>query len=204
MSHRDRIVSPVHHPCVKHDCEQVPALKGFRQDHGRLGAVHAKREGGHDRPLGHALAHGRNVVGPARVVRVAGQRHVLRAARHELLERHLTRLARRGEHHRHKVIRTDRPPTGVDGLLLLPPRENFFYKFFVDRIFKNINQVEDDLLGIVLTCTGKMWKTCCEGAMEGPRVGYLTVRPYLLDQLAKLPRHLTRARVPLDQEGIGQ
>ena len=138
VSHRDCVVTPVHHPRVKHDREQVPPLEGFRQDHGRLGAVHTKREGGDDRPLGHALTHRRHIVRPARVVRVAGECHVLRAARQELLERHLTRLAGRGEHHGHKVICTDRPTTGVDGLLLLPPRENLFYKFFVNRIFKNI------------------------------------------------------------------
>jgi hypothetical protein len=195
VSHRDRVVTPVHHPCVKHDREQAPALEVFRQDHGRLGAVHTEREGGHHGPLGDALTHGRHVVRPARVVGVAGQCHVLRAAGQKLFERHLTRLARRGEHHGHEIICTGRPSTGVDGLLLLPPCENFFYKFFVDRIFKNINQVEDNLLGVMLTCTGKMWKPCCEGAVKGPRVWDLTNRPYLLDQLAKLTRHLTRSFV---------
>jgi hypothetical protein len=195
VSHCDRIVSPVHHPSVQNDCEQAPTLKYFRQDYGRLGSVDSKREGGHDGPFRDALAHGRHVVRSARVVRVARQCRVFRAARHELFERHLTGLARCGEHHRHKVVSAGGPPTGVDRLLLLPPCENFFYKFFVNRIFKNINQVEDDLLGVVLTCTGKMWKPCCEGAMEGARVRNLYIRPYLLDQLAKLPRHVTRSLI---------
>ena len=73
VSHRDCVVSPVHHPRVQDDCKQVPALEGFRQDHSRLGSVDAKRERRHNGPLRDALAHGRHVVRPARVVCVASQ-----------------------------------------------------------------------------------------------------------------------------------
>jgi len=55
-------------------------------------------------------------------------------------------------------------------------------------------------LGIVLTCTGKVWKTCREGTVQGPRIR--DTRPYLSDQLAKLSSHFTRPLVVgLCQEG---
>lgn len=119
---------------------------------------------------------------------------MLSPALHELLERHLTCITNHGESHRHKVVGPDRLASRVDGLLLLPSCENFFYKFFVQRIFKNIYETDDDLLGVMLTCTGKMGKSCCEGTVQGPRVGF-TIRPYLSDQLAKLSGQLTRAVV---------
>jgi hypothetical protein len=87
--------------------------------------------------------------------------------------------------------------------LLLPSCENFFYKFFVQRIFKNIDETDDHLLGVMLTCTGKLGKSCCERTVQGPRVGY-TIRPYLSDQLAKLPSQLTRAIIARPQQGVGQ
>jgi hypothetical protein len=123
---------------------------------------------------------------------------------HELPERHLTRVANHGKSHRHKVVGPDRLATRVDGLLLLPTCENFFYKFFVQRIFKNIDEAEDDLLGVVLTCTGKMGKSCCERTVEGPWIRYFTIRPYLSDHLAKLARQLTRAIIAVAKQRVGQ
>lgn len=127
ISHRDRIVSPVHHPCVQHDREQTAAFEYFRQDHGRPGPVDPERKADHDGPLCDALAHCRHVVSPTPVVRVAGKGCVFGAAGQKLFKRNLTRLTGRREHHGHKVIGSGRPSTGVDGLLLLPSSENSYF-----------------------------------------------------------------------------
>lgn len=127
ISHRDRIVSPVHHPCVQHDREQTAPFEYFRQDHGRPGPVDPERKADHDGPLCDALAHCRHVVSPTPVVRVAGKGCVFGAAGQKLFKRNLTRLTGRGEHHGHKVIGSGRPSTGIDGLLLLPSSENSYF-----------------------------------------------------------------------------
>lgn len=141
---------------------------------------------------------------PASVVRIARKGRVFSPALHKLCERHLTHIPNHGKSHRYKIIRPDRLATGVDGLLLLPTCENFFYKIFVQRIFKNINETEDHLLGVMLTCTGEPGKSCCEGTMKGAGIGNSTIRPYLPDQLTKLPRDVTGARVALAQERVRQ
>jgi len=140
---------------------------------------------------------------PARVICISRKSPVFSPALHELLERHLAFFTNHGKSHRHKIVGPDRPATWVDGLLLLPSCENFFYKFFVQRIFKNIDETDDDLLGVVLTCTGEMGKSCCERTVEGPRVG-CTIRPYLSDHLAKLTRQLTRAIIAVAKQRVGQ
>ena len=90
VSHRDSIVSPVHHPRVQHDREQTPALEVFRQDHGRPGPVDPERKADHDGPLRDALAHCRHVVSQTLVVRVAGKGCVFGAAGQKLFKRNLT------------------------------------------------------------------------------------------------------------------
>jgi len=56
----------------------------------------------------------------------------------------------------------------------------------------------------VLSLPCKMRKTSCEGAMKRSRVWFITNRPYLPGQLAKLPRQLTVSSVTLRQERIDQ
>ena len=127
VSHRDSIVSTVHHPRVQHDREQTAPFEYFRQDHGRPGPVDPERKADHGGPLYDALAYRRHVVSPPPVVCVSGKGCVFGAAGQKLFKRNLTRLTGRGEHHGHKVIGSGRSSTGVDGLLLLPTSENSYF-----------------------------------------------------------------------------
>ncbi len=204
VSHCDRIVSPVHHPRMKHNREQFSFFKNFRENDCGFRTVHSERESRDYRPLDDPLADRRHAVRLPAIIRVPGEGGVFLSTTHEFTESHLLRRAYSWKHYRNKIIRPYRLSTRVHSLLCLTTCENSFYKLFVQRIFKNINHAEYHLLCIVLTCTGETRKSCRESMVQGVWVWNFRFRPYLPDHLAKLVCQFARSFIPVPEQGVCQ
>ena len=194
-------MAAVHPSGVEHDGEESPSFEFFGNTHDRFWTVHSECERHHNGPLNHAPPHGRHVMRlPVRVGIVRNDLMFFMLFKQGLECRGPCRI--HGENNRHEIFVTARDPTGVHGLLDLLSVENFLNKFFSKRFLKHIHEAEEHLLCVVLICTGKTRKTCCERTMKGSGVGHTIRRPYLLDELRELACDFARPNIRATQEGI--